>query len=268
MKGGAGGPAAFTPSPRRLRWLINSTALARLLSFPGVRDALDSPNTYVVVRKAGNGIAGIPNGWTVTPVLSFTSYQALHTAVESGSVPRNVKAVLYDNERWRFTPLAEQQDPAHFMDLAARDAHAAGLELIATPATNLGAVNDNSGDRPYTKFLNSGILAAAARSADVVDIQAQGSVSAPDTYARFVTSAVRQIRDAGTRTVVLAGLSTNPAGAPVSLGQLHDAVRLTRDGVDGYWLNVPAPGPYCPNCNDARPDLAAALLNTLPVSSG
>jgi hypothetical protein len=62
---------------------------------------------------------------------------------------------------------------------------------------------------------------------------------------------------------VLAGLSTNPSSGDPTAQQLVDAVVATLGVVEGYWLNVPAPGPYCPACNPQRPDLAVALLQLL-----
>jgi hypothetical protein len=63
--------------------------------------------------------------------------------------------------------------------------------------------------------------------------------------------------------MVLAGLSTNPPGAPVDSQHLTAAIRATRFMVDGYWLNIPGPGARCPTCNAPRPDIAIRTLRAL-----
>jgi hypothetical protein len=59
---------------------------------------------------------------------------------------------------------------------------------------------------------------------------------------------------------VLAGLSTNPTGAPVDSQHLTAAIDATRSAVTGYWLNIPGQGARCPTCNPARPDIAIQVL--------
>jgi hypothetical protein len=33
--------------------------------------------------------------------------------------------------------------------------------------------------------------------------------------------------------------------------------------VNGYWLNIPEPGPYCPTCTPARPQVGVAALRAV-----
>lgn len=240
--------------------MINSAALTQIAGLPGVRTALDKPSTYVIVRR---DLRGLPAGWHVTPVLSFTSYAAMSDAVRAGTVPESVKTLLYDDERWSFTPVAEQKDPAKYLDLAGALARAHGFTLIAAPAVDLAAVAAPGSGGAYPRMLASGIYAAAARSASVVDVQAQGSIAATGTYAGFVRSAAAQARAANPAVVVLAGVSTNPAGAAIRIDQLLSAVAQTHADVSGYWLNIPQPGPYCPRCASPKPGLAAQLLNAV-----
>jgi hypothetical protein len=247
---GAGGPP---------QWLITGKALAMIATQPGVQSVLDSSKTLVITGPE----SVIPEGWTASRVISFTSYQKLHQMLTSGLVPPGVRSVIYDNERWSFTPLEEQQDPGRYTALAAIDAHAHGMTLIATPATTLTGVVAPGTGPVYQRFIDAGIIADVARSADSVLIQAQGSITAPSFYASFVHDAAAQAREANPHVVVLAGLSTNPAGAVVTPDNLLEAVQQTRGVVDGYWLNIPIPGPYCMRCNPSRPDLAVGLLRDL-----
>ena len=62
---------------------------------------------------------------------------------------------------------------------------------------------------------------------------------------------------------MLAGLSTNPPGAPVDSQHLTSAIQATRSMVDGYWLNIPGRGARCPNCNAPRPNIAIQTLQAL-----
>jgi hypothetical protein len=253
---GAGSTDNGVPSPH---WLITGKALAMIAREPGVQSVLDSSETLVITGPE----SVIPEGWTASRVISFTSYQKLHQMLTSGLVPPGVRSVIYDNERWSFTPVEEQQDPGRYTALAAIDAHAHGLTLIATPATTLTEVVAPGTGPVYQRFIDAGIIADVARSADSVLIQAQGSITAPAFYAGFVRDAAAQAREANPNVVVLAGLSTNPAGAVVTPEQLLEAVQLTRGVVNGYWLNIPIPGPYCSQCNPSRPDLAVGLLRDL-----
>jgi hypothetical protein len=239
-----------------VQWLMPGKALAKIAEQPGVRDALDRPSTSIIT---GPGYP-VPAGWSAKRVISFTSYQKLHEVLNSGHIPPGTRSVLYDSEKWSFTPMEEQLNPWLYTALAAADAHAHGLTLIAMPATTLTQVIAPGAGPVYRRFLDARIIASVATSADSVVILASGSQNTPVSYANFVREATAQARLVNPNIVVLAGLSTNPPGPVVTLKNLVDSVRLTRDVVDGYNMNIPDPGPYCPLCNPSRPDLAVALL--------
>jgi hypothetical protein len=46
----------------------------------------------------------------------------------------------------------------------------------------------------------------------------------------------------------------------VDAGQVVAAIRAVRPVIDGFWLNIPGPGPRCPTCNPIRPDIAVDTL--------
>ena len=98
---------------------------------------------------------------------------------------------------------------------------------------------------------------------DVLEIQGQSLERSTSTYAEFVREAAAQARAANPRVAILAGLSTNPPGAPVTSQQLTAAIHATRGIVDGYWLNIPGRGPRCPTCNSPRPDVGRAALRAV-----
>jgi hypothetical protein len=94
----------------------------------------------------------------------------------------------------------------------------------------------------------------------MIEIQAQSLERDTIAYASFVRTATSQATAANPGIAVLAGLSTNPPGAPVDGQYLTAAIHATRSAVAGYWLNIPGPGARCPACHAARPDIAIAVL--------
>jgi hypothetical protein len=120
----------------------------------------------------------------------------------------------------------------------------------------------------YDEYVRLGIARSAARYADVYEIQAQSSEANLELYTRFVKAAAAQAREANPKVQVFAGLSTNPSGKQVTSQQLYDAVQATRGEVDGYWLNIPAGGAYCPKCGEPQPQVAVELLRRLSSSPG
>jgi hypothetical protein len=214
-----------------------------------------------VCQLLGAGQQPLP-GLGAAPVLTAGAVQRLHDAIEGNQLPYDCRAVLYDPEAWAFTPGEEQRDPAGATARAAGLAHTSGLRLIVAPALSLTTVlgGGPAAAPRWRRFLGLGLAAAVARSADAIEIQAQSLERDTASYAAFVTAAAAQAKEANPRVSVLAGLSTNPPGAPVSLGQLTAAVQATRQAVDGYWLNIPRPGRHCPTCNPPRPELGIQLL--------
>jgi len=249
-------------------WLIGDAAVAALrlggMSPTLVASVFDTPRT-LLISNGGRVDAGLPNA---SPVRSFTSFADLQAAFAAGSVPATVKYVLYDNERWAFTPTVEQQQPMAYAKRAAAVAHDHGMKLIFAPAVNLATVaGGQPGSQRFDEFVRLGLAGQAAQSADVVELQAQQAIGTPQ-FERFVSAAAAQARAANPGAVVLVGLSTNPAGRAVSVGDLLDAYRLSRPLVDGYWLNIPARSPYCPSCGDPRPQVAVGLLQGLAGTGG
>jgi hypothetical protein len=117
--------------------------------------------------------------------------------------------------------------------------------------------------RRAAAYLKLRLAAQAAQAADVVDIQAQSLERSTPAYVDFVRKAAAQARGAKPGVIVLAGISSNPTGPQVTAAQLSRAMIAVRPYVDGYWMNIPSPGPSCPRCNPARPDLAIAAIRSL-----
>jgi hypothetical protein len=248
---------------RPIRWLFHGPGIEAIAADEQASRLLDGTRPFVMKGRAA---PNIPPTWNAIPFVSFTSFRALKNSIERGTLAPDVKGIMYDNERWKFTPEAEQQAPAQYERLAADLAHSRGLLFLSAPATNLvTALAPEKSSRHYDTYLELGIAADAARYADVVDIQAQGSERNVPFYASFVSRAAAQARQANPKVLVLAGVSTNPSGEQVSAEEILRAISATRDSVDGYWLNIPQPSEYCPRCNDFRPDIAIEVLRRLAL---
>jgi hypothetical protein len=254
-------------SSAEIRWMISFSAIGHLnRADPSGRLGqrfFDSPGNFVM--NGAKGAAGFPDGWRAVPTATFPSYAALKAALEDGRVPAEVKAIIYDNESWSFTPKEEQLDIERFEKLTAELVHHYGRQFIATPAADLVPVLNPAVERGkrYDEYLRLGIARAAAHFADIYEIQAQGSLDNPALYTRFVKAAAAQARAVNPKVLVFAGLSTNPSGKKVAAQQLYEVVEATRGDVDGYWLNIPGGGPHCPKCGEPQPQIAVELLRLL-----
>jgi len=258
-RGPSGVPASRGPSGVPA-WLLTRSALAQLRTDLVVRDELNRARVYEILQPGQHALAGV----TAEPVVTFASAAALQNAIRHGQLPTGIYGVLYDPEAWPFTPVTEQRDPVRAAASAAVVAHAHGLLLIVASALNLTAVLDPAGGTPrWRKFLALNLAGRLARVADVIELQAQSLERDTTAYAAFVRAATAQAAAAHPRISVLAGLSTNPPGTPVDSQRLAAAIRATRSAVAGYWLNIPSPGPRCPTCHPARPDIAIGTLRQL-----
>jgi hypothetical protein len=255
-------PALYAQPSRSIRWLISHNGAEALSANAEASKLLDGTQPYVIV----NPRKGRPDqlGWKAIPLVSSKSFAEIKKALEQGSLPPGVKGILYDIEKWQFTPEEEQRNPAYYEKLAAELVHAHGLIFVATPAADLVAVlAPEQRSKRYDAYLRLGLAADAARYADVIDIQAQGAELNTELYANFVRHAAAQARQANPKVIVLAGLSTNPAGQHVTAQDILRAIAATHTVVDGYWLNIPQPGLYCPRCDEFRPDIAIEVLRSL-----
>jgi hypothetical protein len=257
---GHASPAAARLPSGRAAWLLTRSALAQVATDPGVRAGLGRSRVYEIVAPGQRPLPGVD----ATPVVTFPAVAALGDALAGGRLPTGTRAVLYDPEAWSFTPPDEQRDPVRAAARAAELAHAHGLKIIVAPALNLTTVLAPGGSAPrWQRFLDLQLVARIAKVADTVEVQAQSLERSPATYAAFAREAAGQARSARPGVTVLAGLSTNPPGSVVASQQLAAAIRASWPGVDGYWLNIPAPGPRCPGCNPARPDVGIEALRAV-----
>ncbi|MBV8400000.1 MAG: hypothetical protein JOZ17_14870, partial [Acetobacteraceae bacterium] len=198
-----------------IRWLFAKPAVTALASDPETSRRLEHTQPFVMW---GRPFDGVPPAWDAVPVIAFRSFGAIKDALESGGTPPSVKGVMYDFERWQFTPVEEQRNPAPYVKRAAELVHAHGLLFLTAPAVNIVRVMApaQSRDRMDDTYLRLRVAADAARFADVIDIQAQRYERDASLYAAFVHAAAKQARQANPKVMVLAGLSTEPIGQRVS----------------------------------------------------
>jgi hypothetical protein len=243
-------------------WIVSARSLTLLghsgLTESQLRQLFGNQDTFLT--GGADGPAAVTGA---VKTATFTSYAALSSALAAGHLPAGTRAILYDDEDWPLTPVREQQDPARYEQLAADLAHAHHLLFVSTPATDLTTVLAPHAQDHYAAYLRLHIAADAARYADVVDIQAQGSEADLATFVPFVKAAAAQARQANPRVIVLAGISTNPSGQAITGAQLVAAVLAVRPFVGGFWLNIPSAGAACPRCGVAQPQVAVPVLRLL-----
>jgi hypothetical protein len=219
-------------------WLIPLS----FLHYPGldrgfIRDVIGNDQAFVYSSPGSRPSAvGVPTA-------DYTSYAGIKAAFAAGTLPGRYRAVIYDNELWPYTPVAEQKNPAHYERLVSRLLHRHGLLYIATPAPDLMWATGRPKDS-YTAYLRHHLAGEAARYADIIDIQAQVREADLPEFVSFVTGAVNQSREANRHIKILIGLRTNPGSA-----ELLAAYRAVAGLADGYWLNV-----------NGRPQVAMYLL--------
>jgi hypothetical protein len=254
---GQGRPGTTLPvTDAQAAWMMTRAALSTMMSASDVGSRLQQRHIYEILQPGQQPLSGID----AMPVVTVSSVASLQTALADHQVPPG-GAVLYDCENWSFTPASEQRDPVQAATQAANLAHAHGLKFIVAPALDLMTVlAAHTPGQDWQRYIRLGLAGAMAKVADVVELQAQSLERDPGTYAAFVSQATAQARAANPGITMLAGLSTNPPGTVVTSSTLTAAIASSESVVDGYWLNIPGPGPRCPNCNAPQPQVGATVL--------
>src|SRR5579863_6904860 len=229
-----------------VRWIVNAGSLHRAVSAIPIEEQrryFGSPCTFMVGKVKTEPYAR----WNAIGTVSIRSAGEMDQCCEEG-----VGAVMYDPEKWQFTPEEEQHDPGRFACKVAEVVHAQHRLLIVAPAADLVG----GGPDRFDRFLHAKIAASTARCADVYEIQAQGAELDGRDFASYVRKAAQQAREGNPNIVVLAGISTNPTGKVVTAKELYACVRAVSDVVAGFWLNIPAGGAACPTCGEPKPEVA------------
>jgi len=112
-----------------LRWLFATRGALAMASDADISGLLDGAQPFVI---SGRPLSDIPAGWQAVPLSSFKSFDEIRNALETNALGPDARGVMYDYEKWRFTPAEEQQNPAttrnrnrpprdHSLDLPPRD---------------------------------------------------------------------------------------------------------------------------------------------------
>jgi hypothetical protein len=234
--------ASVTATPR-LSWImLGSTLDAIVATQPDVaRATFDSAFSFADGKPWKQN--QVPAGYATTPTVKYESYAQFASDVAAGAIAPEIKAVLYDPEKWDRTPVSEQVDPVTYLQLFASLAHSKGYLVIETPARDLMAVDgaacrSTPGETLDQAALRCNLVANAALHADVVQVQSQTDEFDPAQFRAFVTATAIQARAANPGVVFLAGLSTSPAGRVASPETLLAAAESVRGVVGGFYLTV------------------------------
>lgn len=226
-------PRASVPVPAALIghqrvWLMTLTVFEHMAANAEAKASLARSAIYVLNREGKVPPPALTSGLDVIPTMNFRNERHLAEAITQKKVPAGIRAILYDNENWSFTPLAQRRDPVSYYEQASELAHSHGYQFVATPGP-------------------AGVDPGIAASADVVDIQAQGDQSSPAHYEKFVAPIARAVRAANPDAVIVSGLSTNHGRVLPTPRELVSIADSVSSDVSGYWLNIPPPGPGRPS---------------------
>ncbi len=258
-------PAAVGSSSKPY-WFLEKFSVSPLLgaglSQSMLQDYFNNPQTFLIVKAADP--SKDPLLPDATYVMSFSNYEQMTDSISSGSIPPYVKLLLYDDEKWAATPVAQQQQPFTYEAEAETLAHQHGLGFVFTPAANLATVLSTaySSATKYDGYTSLGIASQGAAHADVLEIQSQQD-EGTSGFNSFVSSTVSQAEAANPHALVMAGLTTSAPRLAITPQILLDDYAATRPLVSGYWLNIPG-GQGGPR----NPQVAVAFLQALAPQLG
>jgi hypothetical protein len=236
------------------KWIVTSGTLynlSKVWGWANVAKVFDNTNTYVV--EGPTPPQAITN-WTVNRVGDAKSLNEIANDISAG-----YSYVLYDPENWSFTPLQERTDPLAAIKQAEQMV-AGKARLIVAPGLDLAASMSGSGTYAQ-KMLHSGIYNVSG-AAFAVDIQSQSLEAQPQQYLAFLAKAKQQALATNPNVIVFAGISTAPDGQSESATSLSTLTKQATPLVNGFWLNIPGNGQYCPSCSSPNPQTAVAMLDS------
>lgn len=230
-------------------WILAASQFAAVVGQPAVARVMGGGTVFEPVSPRQAPSTLLP----VTPTLVVHSEALLAQMVAEHQVPKDIRAVLYDNERFPDTPLVEQQDPLLYdqkvAQLAAAEHWVSICDLIEPDRLPARERSDPAAEVPPCTVIGLNTVQQSERQ--------------PTRYAALVARALSLVHRVRPSAPVLAGLSANPRGGPVSAAELAADIRATHALVQGYWLNVPSPGVGCPSCGLPDPSRMADALEQL-----
>lgn len=234
-------------------WVLAASQFAAVVGAPGVARVLGGGTMWEPLSARQQPSSLLP----VVPTLVVHSEATLEQVVAAGTVPADVRAVLYDNERVADTPADEQADPLRYDQRAAALAAAHGWTSICDLVQPERLPSDER--QPADEVPPCTVIGLNT---------VQQSERDPAAYAALVARDVALVHQVAPGRPVLAGLSANPRGGPVTAQEIAADVVATHQTVSGYWLNVPSPGVGCPACGTPDPGVLVAALQAVAGSGG
>ena len=173
-------------------------------------------------------------------MLIYNSYAQFAADLTSHAIAPTYTWVMYDPEYWPATPLAEQQNPALYMQQFGQLAHANGLKVIEAPGRDLGLVPgaacpQTPGENLDHWFLRCNLPGAAAASADMVVIQDQVNTTNPAEFDYLYNSSRAQAQAANPQIITDPEVSTSYGTAT----QMATAAKSAH--ADGIYINATTP---------------------------
>ena len=172
----------------------------------------NTPTSYATGPAAAT--SPVSDGFTASSVLIYNSYAQFAADLTSHAIAPTYTWVMYDPEYWAATPLAEQQNPALYMQQFGQLAHANGLKVIEAPGRDLGLVPgaacpQTPGENLDHWFLRCNLPGAAAASADMVVIQDQVNTTNPAEFDYLYNSSRAQAQAANPQIITDPEVSTS-----------------------------------------------------------
>ncbi len=179
----------------------------------------------------------VSDGFATASVLVYNSYAQFAADIASHAIAPAYTWVMYDLEYWAQTPLAEQQNPAAYMQQFGQLAHAHGLKVIEAPGRDLALVPGTAcpparGDNLDHWYLRCDIPGAAAADADLLVVQDQVNTTNPAEFDYLYTTARTQAQAANPAIVTDAEVSTTYGTA----SQMATAAKSAH--ADGIYINA------------------------------
>jgi hypothetical protein len=236
-------------------WIVRAGMLQRLSITHAalVRQLFDNPRTFVTGAGSSSlATLGVP---AAVPTASFTDETALARAVNHNRLRPGTTAVIYDAQQSGRTPRRQRTHPAESFHRAAEVAHAHGLLLIASPEAGIASPDARpvGAAQAYGGFIKRQIATAAARYADVYEVNGRGARTSPADYPWFAQLSMAQAAAVHPGTELLADLSNGVQHTGIASGLLGSMGLTAQPRLSGFGL-INAPGGAAPG-SLARPTL-------------
>jgi hypothetical protein len=198
----------------------------------------NTPNSYATGPAAAT--SPVSDGFTTSSVLIYNSYGQFAADITSHAIAPAYTWVMYDPEYWSATPLAEQQNPALYMQEFGQLAHVNGLKVIEAPGRDLGLVPgaacpQTPGENLDHWFLRCNIPGAAAAAGDMVVIQDQVNTTNPAEFDYLYNSSRAEAQAANPQIITDPEVSTSYGTAT----QMATAAKSAH--ADGIYINATTP---------------------------